>query len=62
MNEPLPIDDRMIKRHIDFVKCECGTDISRESAILELENLKNKGCLLYDDCRSCPKFGKCCLI
>lgn len=60
MHEPLPIDSRMIDRHISFTKGEYGTELSREQAITELEDLKSKGCLLYDDCRNCPKFGKSC--
>lgn len=60
MNNPLPIDDQMINHHISFAKGEYDTDLSREQAIAELEDLKSKGCLLYDDCCSCPKFGKCC--
>lgn len=60
--QPLPIDDKMIKRHIELIKDEYNDDISAEQARTELEDLKKKGCLLYDDCRSCPKFGKCCPI
>ena len=60
--QPLPIDDKMIKRHIEFNRDEYNEDISVDQARSELESLKAKGCLLYDDCRSCSKFGKCCPI
>lgn len=60
--EALPITEKMIDRHIEFCENEYGKVIShdRETARAELEALRDKGCLLYDDCRSCPKFGKSC--
>lgn len=60
MNEPLTIDARMIDRHVDWTKSEYDNVITKDEARAELEALRDKGCLLYDDCRSCPKFGKCC--
>lgn len=57
--QPNEINHDMIRKHINFTKNEYGTDISESTAKSELESLKSKGCLLYDDCRSCPKFGKC---
>ena len=58
--EALPIDSKMIKHHVEYSKCEYDKTITEDEARAELESLKAKGCLLYDDCRSCPKFGKCC--
>lgn len=58
--EALPIDAGMIQRHIQYNKAEYDEVLTEDEARAELENLKAKGCLLYDDCRSCPKFGKCC--
>lgn len=60
MHEPLPITDKMIRDHIAFNKCEYNETTSYEEARLELEHLRQVGCLLYDDCRSCPLFGKHC--
>lgn len=56
----LPIDRKMIDRHIQFTKCEYNKVITADEARAELESLKAKGCLLYEDCRSCPKFSKSC--
>lgn len=61
-HKPLPIDNAMIKRMIQFNKDEYNETITRDEAIHELEVLQSQGCLLYEDCRSCPLFGKNCPI
>lgn len=58
--EALNIDKAMIQRHIDMYNCEYNETLTEAEARMQLENLKTQGCLLYEDCRSCPKFGKCC--
>lgn len=55
--EPLPITDEMVRRQIEWDKSELGKDISYDEAKAELEKFKDLGCLLYEDCRSCPLFG-----
>lgn len=60
--EALPIDAKMIQRYIQHNKAEYDEVLSEDQARDDLVHLKSKGCLLYEDCRSCPKFGKCCPI
>lgn len=60
MPEPLPIDNRMIQQLIDVVKDDIDIELTRDEAIAEIESLRRRGCMLYDDCRSCPLFGTKC--
>lgn len=53
----LPIDDEMIRRNMAYNKSEFNKDQTYEESRAELEALKAKGCLLYEDCRSCPLFS-----
>lgn len=55
----LPITDKMIRDQIHYDKAELDKTTSYDEAKAELEFLRDKGCLLYDDCRTCPLFGKC---
>ena len=57
--EVLPITDKMIRDQIHYDKVELDQNTSSDEAKAELESLRDKGCLLYDDCWSCPLFGKC---
>ena len=54
-----------IQTMIKQLRDEYGPDIAtRELAVLELEDMKRKGCVLdfsnrFDECRSCPKADEC---
>lgn len=58
--EALPITDKMIRDQIHYDKVELDKTTSYDEAKAELEFLRDNGCLLYDDCRSCPLFGHKC--
>ena len=62
MHKSLVIDDNMIANYISYTTAEFGEVISSSQAKAELVNLQMKGCLLYDDCRSCPLFKNHCPI
>ncbi|MCQ2602442.1 MAG: hypothetical protein MJ193_00800 [Clostridia bacterium] len=59
-HESLPITDEMIRKQMQYNKMEFDESMSYDEAKAELEKLRDKGCLLYDDCRSCPLFGHKC--
>ena len=58
--EALPITDEMIREEIHYDKVEFNKTTSYDEAKAELEKLRDKGCLLYRDCKSCPLLGKKC--
>ena len=47
--EALPITDKMIRDQIHYDKVELDQNTSSDEAKAELESLRDKGCLLYDD-------------
>lgn len=57
--------ETQIQTMIKQLKDEYSPDIAtRELAILELEDMKRKGCVLdfsnrFDECRACPKADEC---
>ena len=57
--------ETQIQTMITQLRDEYGPDIAtRELAILELEDMKRKGCVLdfanrYDECCACPKANEC---
>lgn len=57
--------ETQIQTMIKYLKDEYSPDIAtRELAILELEDMKRKGCVLdfanmFDECRACPKADEC---
>ena len=57
--------ESQIQGMIDGLKDEFGPEIAtRELALLELEDMKRKGCVLdfahrFDECRSCPSALNC---
>ena len=57
MPEALPITDQMIRRWMAYTKSEYNKDQTYAEAKAEIEAQKAKGCLLYEDCRSCPLFS-----
>lgn len=52
----LPITPEMIRKNMSDWKADCGEDISYEESELRLNRLADRGCLMHDDCRSCPLF------
>lgn len=58
-------NETQIQTMIKQLRDEYGSDIAtRELAILELEDMERKGCVLdfsnrFDECRACPKAGEC---
>ena len=57
--EALPITDELIREEIRYDKVNFNKTSTYDEAKAELEKLRDEGCLLYRDCRSCPFFGKC---
>lgn len=59
-----PVAEKLIQDYMAFDRDEYGlTDSNnlRELVLLELEDLKRKGCLLYGPyCLNCPVLGKDC--
>ena len=57
--------ETQIQTMIKQLRDEYGPDIAtRELAILELEDMERKGCVLdfanrFDECRACPKANEC---
>ena len=57
--------ETQVQRMLDELKDEFGSEIAtRELALLELEDLKRKGCVLeyaskFDRCRECPVSDRC---
>ena len=57
--------EKQIQEMIKQLKDEFGPEIAtRELALLELEDMKRKGCVLdfanrFDECRACPKADEC---
>ena len=57
--------ETQIQTMITQLRDEYGPDIAtRELAILELEDMERKGCVLdfanrFDECRACPKANEC---
>ena len=62
MMNALPIDSEMIRRYAEWHEGEFGKKLTDDEAQQELTVLKDNGCLLYEDCRSCPLFSKKCPI
>ena len=61
-SDALPITHESILRAIDAFKQECNKSYTYEEAECELNRMADKGCLMYEDCRSCRLFDNCPLV